>query len=62
MKSVLFKNPVNGEKFICDDVNNIKTIEGIEYLTVHRPNNERQFLMRKDVLKKIDTVKKDLFK
>ena len=61
MKSVFLKNPVNGEKFICDDVKDIKIIEGIEYLTVHRHNNERLFLMRKDALKKDDTVKK-LFK
>ena len=52
MKSMNFKNRLNGERFICDDVRTVEVIEGVEYLIVHRPNEHRMFKMRKDVLEK----------
>ena len=58
MKPVTFKNRVNSDKFICEDTRQVETIDGVEYLIVHRPNNNRQFLMRKDALEKIkDKIK-----
>ncbi len=56
-----FKNKMNGEIFHCQDHRMIELIDGIEYILVQRPNNDRKFLMRKDVLEKI-AVKKTKIK
>jgi hypothetical protein len=53
MKPVHFKNSLNGERFICDDVRAVEQIDGVDYLVVHRPNETRQFKMRKDALEKV---------
>ena len=53
-----FKNRMNNESFVCDDVRAIEVIDGVEYLLVHRPNEHRMFKMRKDALEKITTEKK----
>mgnify|MGYP006274171657 CR=1 FL=1 len=58
MKPVTFKNRMNNERFICNDTRLTENIDGVEYLLVHRPENDRQFLMRKDVLEKITAVVK----
>ena len=47
MKPVIFENPRTRERVICDDVHNISVIEGEEYLTVHRVNEQRVFLIRR---------------
>jgi hypothetical protein len=60
MKSILFKNRINNEKLICDNIQNIQIIDGVEYYQVRRENQERQFLMRKDVL--VKNQKNDNFK
>lgn len=58
MKPVTFKNRVNNERFICDDVRTVEVIDGVEYLVVHRPNESRLFKMRRDALEKdITTIK-----
>ena len=49
-KPVTFKNNFNGEQWICDDVKKAKTIDGVTYVTVHKPNSYRMVLMRKDSL------------
>ena len=56
MKPVMFKNRMNNERFICNDVRLTETIDGVEYLLVHRLENDRQFLMRKDALVKDNTA------
>jgi hypothetical protein len=53
VKPVLFVNQRNGDRVVCDNVREIQTIDGVEYLTVHQPNNTRTFLMRKDALTKV---------
>ena len=58
MKSMTFKNRMNGERFVCDDVRAIEVIEGVEYLLVHRPNEHRVFKMRRDALEKDTAVVK----
>ena len=52
MKPMSFKNRLNGEKFVCDNVREVEVIDDVEYLIVHRPNEQRTFKMRKDVLEK----------
>ncbi len=49
-KPVILKNSVNGEQWICDDAKKIKVIDGVSYLTVHKPESYRMVLMRKDSL------------
>jgi hypothetical protein len=56
MKSMTFKNKFNSERFICEDVRAVEVIDGIEYLVVHRPNEQRIFKMRKDALEKIKNI------
>lgn len=58
MKSMTFKNRMNGERFVCDDIRAIEVIEGVEYLLVHRPNEHRVFKMRRDALVKDTAVVK----
>ena len=51
MKPTTFKNRLNGELVVCEDTKKlIQIIDGVEYLVVHRTNNNRHFLMRKDAL------------
>ena len=52
VKSVNLVNPINGDVWCCSDYDNIKLIDGVDYITVHKPENDkRTFLMRKDALK-----------
>jgi hypothetical protein len=60
MKPVHFKNSLNGERFVCDDVRAVEQIDGVDYLVVHRPNETRVFKMRKDVLVKDTAVVKGI--
>lgn len=45
---------MNGERFVCDDVRTVEVIDGIEYLFVRRPDQNRVFKMRKDALEKVN--------
>ena len=56
MKPMLFKNRMNSEQFYCDNPKVVQTIDGVEYIVVHRPGQERQFLMRKDALEKVSKI------
>jgi hypothetical protein len=58
MKPTLFKNKLNNERFVCDDVRVTETIDGVEYIIVHRPNEHRHFKMRRDVLEKDTAIVK----
>ena len=49
---VTLVNPVNQEEWICEDFNDIRFIDGIEYLKVRKPVMQRTVLMRKDALRK----------
>ena len=58
MKSVNFKNRMNGERVVCDNIRDVKVIDGVEYLTVRKVENNRQFLMRKEALEKVKEDKR----
>ncbi len=58
MKPITFKNRMNNERFVCDDIRTVEVIDGVEYLLVHRPNEHRVFKMRKDALEKDTAVVK----
>ena len=53
MKPVMFKNRFNNDRVVCDNVRNIETIDGVEYIIVHRPGESRHFKMRRDALEKV---------
>jgi len=47
-------NPLNQEKWICDDYSNVKLVEGVEYIIVYKPEtSNRHYLMRKEALRKL---------
>jgi hypothetical protein len=62
MKSIIFKNKMNGERFVCDNTRAVKVIDGVEYLVVHSEFNLRPVMVRKDMLEKVaqNTSKKTL--
>ena len=49
---VTLVNPVNSEEWICEDYNDIRFIDGVEYVKVRKPIMQRTVLMRKDALHK----------
>ena len=57
MKAMTFKNRMNGERFVCDDVRLVEVIDGVDYLLVRRPGTDRKFLMRKDALERVKEEK-----
>lgn len=50
---VTFRNKITLEILICDNINVRRYFEGATWLSVHRPNETRQFLMREDALEKV---------
>ena len=54
MKATMLKNRFNNEHFVCDDIRMTETIDGVEYIVVHRPNEHRPLKMRRDALEKIN--------
>jgi hypothetical protein len=59
MKPILFENTFNHEHVVCDDIKKIQVVDGVEYLTVHRPQQLRTFLMRRDALKQVKEKLRD---
>lgn len=57
MKPTLFENLFTKEKLICENPRDVQEIDGVEYLLVHREFNQRNFLIRRDSLKKLEKIK-----
>jgi len=57
MKTMYFENLVNKEKYSCKNPNDIRLIDGIEYMRVFKYGTQRECLVRKDSLKKISESK-----
>jgi hypothetical protein len=51
VRTRLLKNELSGEIWYCEDYNQIKYIDGIEFITVCKQPGERTFLMAKHSLK-----------
>ena len=49
---VTLVNPLNSEEWICEDYNDTRFIDGVEYVKVRKPIMQRTVLMRKDALHK----------
>ena len=56
-KTIVLVNPINNEVWYCDDFTKVKSIDGEEFITVHKPENpKRFFLIKKNALKVIKTI------
>jgi hypothetical protein len=53
MKTVYFENYRNHERFECHNLQDVRVIDGVEYLRVFKLGTQRDFLMRKDQLRKL---------
>ena len=49
---VTLVNPVKSAEWICEDYNDTRFIDGVEYVKVRKPIMQRTVLMRKDALRK----------
>lgn len=49
----IFENKITRERLICRNINLARYFDGVAYLSVHRENETRQFLIRKDALDQI---------
>jgi hypothetical protein len=58
MKVIYYENLMNKDKFYCTNSRDIKMIDGVEYLRVYKMGTNRDFLIKKDSLKKISETKK----
>ena len=54
MKSAVFENVVNRQRYVCEDKTAVTMIDNVDYLTVSEPDSPRKHLMRRDVLKEVD--------
>lgn len=53
MKTIYFENIYNKEKFYCSNPKDIRLIDGIEYIRVFKQGTQRDVLVKKDSLKKV---------
>jgi hypothetical protein len=53
-KPVVFENKITRERLICDNIQLVRVFDGEEFLSVHRVNESRNFLIRKDALEQVD--------
>lgn len=60
MKLTLFENLVTRERLVCDNLRNITVIDGEEYLAVHKENEQRIFLVKKDILARVNAKTKKI--
>ena len=58
MKPVMFENVVNRQQYVCENKREVTVIDDVEYITVSEVGSPRKHLMRKDVLRLIDTQNK----
>ena len=52
-KTKTFENKITRERYICDNIKMVRKLDGVEYVSVRRVNEERRFLMRKDSLQEV---------
>jgi hypothetical protein len=53
-KMGVFQNKITLERLICDNIYAKRQFEGITWLSVHKENEERRFLIREDALTRIE--------
>lgn len=55
MKTVTFENIYNKERFVGKGKRDTKFIDGIEYVKLVKEGTQREVLVRRDFLKKVNT-------
>ena len=53
-KPVLLENKITLERVVCDNINLKRHFDGVTWLSVRKPNEERRFLMREDALRPVE--------
>jgi hypothetical protein len=52
-KTKIFENKITRERYICDNIRMVRRLDGVEYLSVRKENEERKFLIRRDSLQEV---------
>lgn len=52
-KTKTFENKITLERYICDNIRMVRKLDGVEYLSVRKENEERKFLIRRDSLQEV---------
>ncbi len=53
IRPVRLRNIRNNQEVICDDLNNVRTIDGQDFVEVHFENQTRKFWLNKAPLEKV---------
>ena len=57
MNTAIFENKITRERYVCDDLRFVRWFDGEEFVSVHKINEERKFLIRRSALTPVkDTV------
>ena len=52
-KRAIFENKITLERLVCDNIYFKREFDGATWLSVHRENEQRTFLIREDALTRI---------
>ena len=52
-KRAIFENKITLERLVCDNIYSRREFDGATWLSVHKENEERKFLIREDALTRI---------
>ena len=52
-KRAIFENKITLERLVCDNIYSKRQFEGATWLSVHKENEQRNFLIREDALTRI---------
>jgi hypothetical protein len=53
-KMAVFQNKITLERLVCDNIYSKRHFDGITWLSVHKENEDRKFLIREDALTRLD--------
>jgi len=53
-KMAVFQNKITLERLICDNIYSKREFDGVTWLSVHKENQERKFLIREDALVRVE--------
>jgi len=53
MNTVIFENKITRERYICEDLRFVRWVDGEEFVSVRRVNEERKFLIRRSALTQV---------
>jgi hypothetical protein len=56
-KSVTLANPRTGEVWVCENFDNRRSVDGVDFVEVHRPDNSRLVWMNLTNLVKVKSSK-----